>query len=188
MFSRTVSRSLPLVILLTALFGALPATASGASFGPVTLAVPEGFVATPPQRQDNLAVWAWTKSAPGGTVKALLQVNVYDFGSQFANVPRDELGRGAEKYLREFLSGVEHRRSDYVLSPVTRLELAGTPAAVATWTGRAGPAVLVGTMYCVIVRNRFVISFHTQDLGTKPTSAMREAIAAIEAVQLTGVR
>jgi hypothetical protein len=39
-------------------------------------------------------------------------------------------------------------------------------------------------MYCVIVDNRFVVSFHTQDLGSKPTDAMREAMKSIEAMQV----
>jgi hypothetical protein len=172
--------------VLAALLCSQAALATGTSLGPITLAVPEGFVAAPMQRQENMSVWAWTKSAPGGKVKALLQVSVYDFGSQLAKVSRDELATGAEKYLREFLGGVERRRTNYALSPVKHVELAGAPASFATWTGRAGPADLVGVMYCVIVRHRFVVSFHTQDLGSEPTSAMREAIAAIEAAQVTG--
>ena len=168
---------------LAALLLLQPARAAGAAFGPITLAVPEGFVAAPAQRQDNMSVWAWTKSAPGGKVKALLQVSVYDFGSRFAQLPREELGNGAEKYLRDFLGGVERRRTNYLLSPVKRVQISGAPAAVATWTGRAGPADLIGVMYCVIVRNRFVVSFHTQDLGSEPSTAMYEAISAIESAQ-----
>ena len=185
MSTRAALRSLRLVIgMLTALLCWQPALAAGTAFGPVTLSVPEGFVAAPPQRQDNMSVWAWTKSAPGGKVKALLQVSVYDFGSQLAKVSREELATGSEKYLREFLGGIERRRTNYALSTVRHVELAGAPAAVATWTGRAGPADLVGVMYCVIVRNRFVVTFHTQDLGNQPTSAMHEAIAAIESTQV----
>lgn len=148
------------------------------------MSVPEGFVAAPMQRAEKMTVWAWTKSEPGGRVKALLQLNLYDFGPKLANTPREELASGAEQYLRQFLSGVEGRRTNYSLSPVKRVELAGAPAATAMWTGTAGPAELVGVMYCVIVQNRYVVSFHTQDLGAKPTSAMRDAMAAIESVQL----
>ena len=185
---RTVWRSPRLVIgMLAALLCWQSTLAAGTSFGPVTLSVPEGFVAAPMQRQENMSVWAWTKSAPGGKVKALLQVSVYDFGSQLAKVSRAELATGTEKYLREFLGGIERRRSNYALTPVKHVELAGAPAAVATWTGRAGPADLVGVMYCVILRNRFVVSFHTQDLGSEPTSAMHQAIAAIESAQVSSV-
>jgi hypothetical protein len=186
-FSRTVSSPLLVVLtLLCALLRVHPACAAGSSFGPLSLSVPDGFVAAPMQRQQNLSVWAWTKFVPGGRVKALLQVSVYDFGSQLAERSREEVAGGAEKYLSEFLGGVERRRTDYAQSAVKHLKLAGEPAAAATWTGKAGPASVVGVMYCVVLRNRFVVSLHTQDLGAEPTSAMRDAMAAIESVQLAG--
>jgi hypothetical protein len=39
-------------------------------------------------------------------------------------------------------------------------------------------------MYSVIVRNRFAVIFHTQDLGNTPTSGMFEAMQSIEAATL----
>jgi hypothetical protein len=162
--------------------------ACAAALGPVTMSVPDGFIAAPPMRQDKMAIWAWTKSAPGGAVKALLEVTLYDFGPKLASASPEELAAGTEQYLRQFLGGVERRRSNYSLSAVKHVELAGAPASTATWTGRAGPADLVGVMYCVIVQNRYVVSFHTQDLGSKPTGAMREAIAAIEAAEFAAAK
>jgi hypothetical protein len=38
-------------------------------------------------------------------------------------------------------------------------------------------------MYCVIVQHRYVVSFHTQDLGSVPTKAMHEALTSIDAVK-----
>ena len=183
--NRTVSR--PLVALLLALSMATrlsSAFAADASLGPIAMSVPEGFVAAPMQRQQNLSVWAWTKSAPGGAVKALLEVTVYDFAPKLANASTEEITNSTEQYLRQFLGGVERRRTNYALSPIKDSQLAGGPASMATWTGRAGPADLVGVMYCTIVKNRYVVAFHTQDLGGKPTSAMHEAMAAIESVRL----
>jgi hypothetical protein len=180
---RTVSRRLAsFSVLLAALIS--PHLAGAAALGPITMSVPDGFIAAPPMRQEKMSIWAWTKSAAGGTVKALLEVTVYDFGPKLAQASPEELASGSEQYLRQFLGGVERRRTNYALSPVKHVTLAGAPASTATWTGRTGPADLVGVMYCVIVQNRYVVAFHTQDLGSKPTPAMREAIAAIEAAQL----
>jgi hypothetical protein len=39
-------------------------------------------------------------------------------------------------------------------------------------------------MYSVIVHNRFAVIFHTQDLGSTPTSGMFEAMQSIEAATL----
>ena len=155
------------------------AFAADASLGPIVMSVPEGFIAAPMQRQPSFSIWAWTKSADGGKVKALLEVTVYDFGPK-------QIASGTEQYLRQFLGGVERRRTNYTLSPIRQAQLAGGPASVATWTGHAGPVDLVGVMYCTIVKNRYVVSFHTQDLGDKPTPAMHEALSAIEGVRLAG--
>jgi hypothetical protein len=185
--NRTVSRSLAAFLLLMTMTASLcVARAADASLGPIAMSVPEGFIAAPMQRQRNLSVWAWTKSARGGTVKALLEVTVYDFGPKLATASAEEITSGTEQYLRQFLGAIERRRTDYTLSPVQHAQLAGGPASMATWTGRAGPADLVGVMYCTIVQNRYVVAFHTQDLGGKPTPAMREAMSAIESVRLSG--
>ena len=185
MSNRTVSRLLVAFLLALAITAPLGlARAADASLGPIAMSVPEGFVAAPMQRQENLSVWAWTKSAPGGTVKALLQVSIYDYGPKLAKASAEEITSGTEKYLREFLCGVERRRTNYALSTIQRVQLAGGSASRATWTGRAGPADLVGVMYCTIVQNRYVVAFHTQDLGGQPTPAMHEAMSAIESMRV----
>jgi hypothetical protein len=185
--NRTVSRPFVAFAFALALSASLgSARAADASLGPIAISVPEGFIAAPMQRQENLSVWAWTKSAPGGTVKALLQVSIYDYGPKLASASPEEITAGTEQYLRQFLGGVERRRTSYTLSPIQHAQLAGGPASTATWTGRAGPADLVGVMYCTIVKNRYVVALHTQDLGGKPTPAMREAISAIESLRLSG--
>src|SRR5262245_52680885 len=113
------------------------ACAADAALGPIKIAVPDGFVAAPPQRHENMSVWAWTKSAPGGAVQALLEVTVYDFGPKLASASPAEIASGTEQYLRQFLGGIERRRTNYLLSPISHATLAGAPAAMATWTGRA---------------------------------------------------
>jgi hypothetical protein len=163
-----------------------PVTAAPATVGLVTISIPDGFEAAGLQRQDKLIVAAWASSAPNHDGKTLLQVSVYDIGSELASASRKELEDGAEQHLREFLGGVERRRSNYALSPVRRMDLGGFAAARATWTGRVGGTDALGVMYCVIVRNRFVISFHTQDVGTAPTSAMFQAMKSIESARFAG--
>jgi hypothetical protein len=179
-----MQRSLPKILLLASLLVAGPTF--GATVGPVVLAIPEGFAKMQSQRQKTMQVSAWTKQSAEDGTKTLLQVSVYDFGSEPGKLPNpEELGAGAEQYLREFLSGIERRRENYSLSAVKHMKLAGLPAARATWKGSIGVKAVTGVMYCVIVKNQFVVSFHTQDLGSKLTSNMRQAMKSIEAVQLS---
>lgn len=159
--------------------------AETATVGPVVISVPEGFERQQTQRKDGMQVTAWTKSPLGKNGKTLLQVSVYDFGAQLDQASPKDLANGSEKYLREFLNGIERRRYNFELSPVEPVKLAGLSASRATWKGNSADVTLVGVMYCVIVRKRYVVSFHTQDLGTARTAAMREAMKSIEAIQLS---
>jgi hypothetical protein len=171
----------------TAALGGVPATV-----GPIVISVPDGFQHAQTQRQKKLLVTAWTKSVRDGSMKTLLQINVVDFGAPGASQhagphSTQDSSVYAEKYLRQFLGGIEHRRSRYVSSPVAHIELAGLPAVRATWNGAIGDRAAVGVMYSVIVRNRFAVILHTQDLGSTPTSGMLEAMRAIESVGLAGI-
>jgi hypothetical protein len=154
--------------------------------GPVIIAVPEGFEPAQRQRLKKTLIVAWTKSSRG--LKTLLQINVIDFGSAPGRpaAPQD-LNIYAEKYLRQFLDGIERRRTNYVSSPIAHIKLAGLPAARATWNGAVGGRAAVGVMYSVIVHNRFAVIFHTQDLGSTPTSGMFEAMKSIEAATLADI-
>jgi hypothetical protein len=171
---------------LSALFAALfivdaAFAAPPAHVGPIIITVPDGFQAAPTQRMKKVLVTAWTKSVRDGSMKTLLQINVVDFGTPASS--RDN-SIYAEKYLRQFLSGIEHRRSHYVASPIAHVQLAGLPAVRATWNGAVGDHAVVGVMYSVIVKNRFAVILHTQDLGSVPSTGMLEAMRAIESVSL----
>ncbi|MEP7242270.1 MAG: hypothetical protein ABI885_01140 [Gammaproteobacteria bacterium] len=168
-----------------ALLSLQPLQAMAAVVGPVTLEIPQGFQPAQTQRNGKTLISAWTKSSRDKHVKALLQVSIYDYSAKLAKTPASEMQAGAEKYLREFLGGIERRRSQYSQSAVTQMVLAGAPAARAAWHGKIGPMDVVGVMYSTILDNRYVVSLHTQDLGMEPTSAMLEAMHAIEALQLT---
>jgi hypothetical protein len=172
-------------MLAAQLLFALAAHASPVTVGPVIITVPEGFEAAQTQRLKKTLITAWTKSVRSAGLKTLLQINVIDFGSAPGKpaAPQD-LNIYAEKYLRQFLGGIERRRTNYVSSPIAHIKLAGLPAARATWNGAVGGRPAVGVMYSVIVRNRFAVIFHTQDLGNTPTSGMFEAMQSIEAATL----
>jgi hypothetical protein len=159
--------------------------AAPVTVGPVVITVPDGFEAAQTQRLKKTLITAWTKSVRSGGLKTLLQINVIDFGSAPGKpaAPQD-LNIYAEKYLHQFLDGIERRRTNYVSSPIAHIKLAGLPAARASWNGAVGGRAAVGVMYSVIVRNRFAVIFHTQDLGSTPTSGMFEAMQSIEAATL----
>jgi hypothetical protein len=145
--------------------------------------VPEGFEAAQTQRLKKSLITAWTKSVRRAGLKTLLQINVVDFGSPPGRpAATEDLGRYAEKYLRQFLADIQRRRANYVSSPVAHIKLAELPAVRATWNGYVGTHLVVGVMYSVIVRNRFAVILHTQDLGSTPTSGMFEAMSAIESL------
>jgi hypothetical protein len=147
--------------------------------GPIVIGVPDGFQHAQTQRQKKLLISAWTKSVRDGSMKTLLQINVVDIGTAGE--------ASAEKYLGQFLTEVGRRRSPYSASPVAHIQLAGLPAVRATWNGSIGGRHAVGVMYSVIVRNRFAVILHTQDLGSIPTTGMLEAMHAIESVGLAGI-
>ena len=120
-----------------------------------------------------------------GSVKTLLQVNVLDLGFPHGKTLSDpELTTYADRYLLEYLGGIERRRTGYSASPVAHIRLAGMPAARATWGGAVGGRDVVGVMYSVIVRNRYAVILHTQDLGREPTAGMFEAMRSIESLTL----
>src|SRR5882724_6509417 len=161
---------------------AVSAHAAPVTVGPVIITVPEGFEAAQTQRLKKTLITAWTKSVRNGSLKTLLQINVIDFGSAPGKpAASQDLNIYAERYLHQFLDGMQHRLTRYVSSPVAHIKLAGLPAARATWNGAVGGRPAVGVMYSVIVHNRFAVIFHTRDLGSTPTSGMFEAMQSIEA-------
>ena len=172
-------------ILVVQFLLTLSAHAAPVTVGPVIITVPEGFAAAQTQKQKKTLITAWTKSVRNGGLKTLLQINVVDFGSAPGKpAAAQDLAIYAEKYLREFLGGIERRRTNYASSPFAHIKLAGLPALRATWNGAVGGRPVVGVMYSVIVQNRYAVIFHTQDLGSTPSSGMFEAMQSIESATL----
>lgn len=176
-------RALLLVVL--AAIVATDAAAQGYEFvlGPVALSVPAGFEGPESQKRGGLTLAGFRKPNPGTDTAALLQISLYEFGVRLADLPARERGNAAEKYLRELIRGIERRRSAFVLSPPTRLKLAGIPAARAAWRGSLNGQDGNGVMYCLVVGTQ-VVSLHTQDAGSAPTQAMEDAMKAIEGLRV----
>jgi len=178
-------RALALCALMSmfAVLCALRVNAEPATVGPVTLDIPAGFQHAATETRGNARVAGWVKG--DATTKTLLQVTIYDGGSDLPGAPAEKvLSAAADQYLGEFLKGIERRRTGYTQTAFEHLKLAGLPAARSTWKGYLGNIAAVGVMYCVIVNNRLVVSLHTQDVGTVVSPAMREAMNAFETLRL----
>jgi len=146
--------------------------------GPVVITVPQGFAAAQTQKAKKTLVTAWTKSVRDGSSKTFLQLTVIELGKPAA--PED-----AEKILRRELATIGRRRANYSSSPVAHIQLAGVPAVRATWNGSIGGYPVMGVLYSVIVKDRYVVKFLAQDLGTTPTDGLFEAMKAIESIGMS---
>jgi hypothetical protein len=152
-----------------------------AQTGLVQLAVPSNFEGPQRASESGAQVEAYVHRIPGTERSTLLQISTYDFGAKLKDVPKEELGNGAEHYLLQFLGGIERRRTEYHGSSPTRVLLGGIPAARAEWTGKAKNQLMSGVMYCVIVGTT-VVAFHTQGFSDSAPSDRTAAIRAIESV------
>jgi hypothetical protein len=180
--SQPMRTSLILAFLAFA-FLANTTAANTFSIDPVAIEVPAGFEGPISRSEDAAAVVAFIKPHPDSRMSTLLQITIYDFGDKLRGLPAPERGTAAERYLLQFLSGVERRRSNFTPSEPNPVVLGGIPAAKVTWRGLANGIEAVGVMYCVVSGTK-VISFHTQDIGSAPTPAMQQAMHAIEQVKM----
>ena len=147
------------------------------------LDVPGGFQGPISQSMGaDGSVIAFTKPHPGAPTNTLLQITIYSAPAG-AQPPRaDQLGPLSERYLGQFLGGIERRRTDFSSTKPSRVTLGGLPATKVTWTGVAQGRQMRGTMYCVIVGTR-VFSLHVQDFESAPPNYLREAEAALTSIR-----
>ena len=167
-------RRLGEILALFVLTGA--AHAAPVTVGPIVITVPQGFVAAQTQKQKKALITAWTKSLQGS--KTLLQISVID-------LVRPAAPEAAEKFLRQALDEIARRRSSYAASPVAHIALAGVPAVRASWNGSIGGYAVMGVVYSVIVKERYLVKFLAQDLGNTPTDGVFEAMQAIESIGMS---
>ena len=143
--------------------------------GPIAISVPEGFVAAQTQKRKKSLITAWTRSVRDGSSKTLLQIEVIDSGKP----------ENAEKQLRHALEVIGRRRSNFAASPLAHIQLAGLPAVRASWNGSIGGYAVVGVVYTVTVKDRYVVKLLTQDLGNTPTDGIFAAMKAIESIGMS---
>lgn len=149
--------------------------AAPTTVGPLVITVPQGFVAAQTQKSRKTLITAWTKFVKDGSSKTFLQVTILE---------QSKPGQ-AEKYLQQELATLERRRANYTHSPVSHLQLAGAPAVRATWNGNIGGYPVMGVLYSVIMKDRYVVKILAQDLGTIPTDGLFEAMQAIESIGMS---
>jgi hypothetical protein len=132
-------------------------------------------VAAQTQKRKKSLITAWTRSVKNGTSKTLLQIEILDSGK----------AESAEKHLHLALDAIGRRRSNFAASPLAHIQLAGLPAVRASWNGSIGGYALVGVVYTVAIKDRYVVKLLTQDLGNTPTDGIFEAMKAIESIGMT---
>ena len=158
------------MILTAAAHAAAPVTV-----GPIIIALPEGFVAAQTQKRKKSLITAWTRSVKDGSSKTHLQIEVLDLGKP----------ESAEKHLHQTLEAIGRRRANFAASPLANIQLAGVPAVRASWNGSIGGYAVVGVVYTVTVKDRYVVKLLTQDLGNTPTDGIFAAMKAIESIGMS---
>jgi hypothetical protein len=170
------------ISLLSFLIVPVFAFATDFTVKPVTITLPDGFEGPVRQELQGGIVVAFAKDS-GPTSKTLLQITVYNFGSRLQTHSAFEREAAASKYLLDFVDGVERRRMDFMRTEPMPLKISGLPAAKLQWTGKLQGVETVGVMYSFVVGSS-VISFHTQDVGSVPTTAMSQATSAFESARV----
>ena len=150
----------------------------------ITLDVPKGFEGPLSQSMERAVVYGFTKPSSTPQFHTLLQFSAYDLGKTIPKLPKEEMLAGSDKYLLEFIKGVERRRTGFTQSKIVHISLGSVPASKISWNGSLEGLRANGVMYCVIVGSK-VISLHTQDAGNEITPNMLEAMRCIESLLLT---
>lgn len=148
----------------------------------ILLDVPEGFEGPIQQSPGPQAkVVGYSKPYPNKDGGTLFQITEYEMGEALRGMSEDKRGETADYYLRQFLGGVERRRTNFAAAKAERIVLGGIPGARVKWTGDVGGQRTSGVMYCVVIRT-VVVSFHTQDIDGAPPENRAAATKAFESV------
>jgi hypothetical protein len=174
--------------LAALLFSAASFAVFAAAFdgGTYLLDVPAGFEGPISHSMGTEgSVVAFTKPHANAVTTTLLQITIFEISSHLPALPRQDLGPASERYLGQFLGGIERRRTNFASTPTTRVTLGGLPASRVTWVGETQGRKLHGVMYCVIV-GRQVFQLHTQDFDTSPPGNLRDAESTIKRIRFKG--
>ena len=117
-------------------------------------------------------------SEAGGT---LFQISKFNIGPLVKPIPHEKLGAASEFYLKQFMAGVERKRTDFTSGPVLKTKLNGIPASRIEWSGRLEGQQMSGVMYCVVAGN-VVIMLHTQDAIGAPEKPRKATLRAFDKI------
>lgn len=164
-------------------FICLDASSSTYEDAGIRVSIPQGFEGPVSRNEQNATVAAFVKKYPDGVRGTLLQITTYDFGQALVGMPEDARQEGTDRYLAQFLGGVERIRQSFKIVSQGPVLLDGIKASRAVWEGDAKGRPMSGVMYCVIVGTRVVV-FHTQDFLDAPPGNRKAALESIESVTL----
>ena len=127
-------RALPIHVAVLFLFTLMTVTSAAAEtfrFEGGSVEIPVGFTGPVEQRRGTeLVLYGFTKRHAGRETATLLQITVLQ-------PPGGLEPRTAEKYLLDFLGGVERRRTNFSRGPVESITIGGQAIARVNWRGRA---------------------------------------------------
>lgn len=174
--------------LLLAVALLIPCTGNCAPFqaGPVTINIPDGFVAdknvrTQDDQISHTELTQFVSHHPGSPLNTYFQVTVFRWKAPVPALSDAQLDAGARKYLDEELKQVAPKFTDFKIDPAQSIRLAGIPGAKLTWHGRALGIEFQGIMYVVIVTSsRSIVFVHIQDPYRKAPKEIASAVAAAE--------
>lgn len=146
---------------------------------------PPGFTGPVSAGMSQGKTYGYSKPSRYAGVHTLLQFSAFDMGKPPPRLTHKELWAATDKYLSQFLQGVERRRTSFIKGAPVHIYLGGQPASRIQWKGQARGMKTNGVMYCLIV-GHYIVSIHTQDGGYQPTANMKDAINAIEALAVSG--
>jgi hypothetical protein len=171
-----------LALLSVSAGGAALAGAAEFRFEGGSVEVPPGFIGPMEQRRgDDLVMYAFTKRHPVRGTATLMQISVFrpPPGDPSATAGEGDGMRMAEKCVREFVEGVERRRTDFSRGDVESVAIDGRAVARISWRGRLQGEPMRGVMYCHI-RGPLGISFHAQDFEFSPPGDIAAVVRAFE--------
>lgn len=145
------------------------------------LAVPSGFEGPVHENAGPAHTDAYVRHIAGQERGTLLQITTADLSTGLKGMPVDRRAYLPERYLLQFLGGVERRRSGFKASKPAPTTLGGKPAMRSEWTGSTEGHAMSGVMYSVMSGDVLVI-FHTQTFEDAPPQDIGDARRAIEAV------
>jgi hypothetical protein len=152
-----------------------------------SIEVPAGF--TGPNQAHRIEdgheirLFAFTRPHVQDATNTLLMVSTFSFDMSLPRASAQELQEAGDKYLVDFLKGIERQRTSYSEQPIRHVKLNGVPFSVRSWQGVLLGRLLTGVMYCGITETK-ALCVQTQDFKEFAATSLEQALAAIETLQV----